>query len=268
MGHTCTITNCYQDWNDPYSFFNPAYTAKNEEFETTHVIPGSLGTLLGVWWVESHISASFTRVSAYRHPFVALQDNIHERFVLLYWDGHCCCHRRRKPSTSRRGKYENGSSEGQPARHHALLPRYADSFIRRADGPSIHQRQSNICERPLRFHHRSRRGGYAKRCSLFQRCLLFLSLYLRHQLHVYCHQGFAHTRLTRSDRARIYHKTSASMQVWCTCQGRPGYWRPHDGSLHGAFRRSRRGKWYCSFRFTSGPQLISGLETATRRAGE
>jgi hypothetical protein len=72
MGHGCVITNCYQDWNDPYSFFNPAYNAKNEKFETTQVITGSLGTLLGVWWVEPHISASFTPAFAYRRPLVAV----------------------------------------------------------------------------------------------------------------------------------------------------------------------------------------------------
>jgi amino acid transporter len=46
-------------WNDPYSFFNPAYAAKNEKLETTHVIPGSLGTLLGVWTTFTSVLFSY-----------------------------------------------------------------------------------------------------------------------------------------------------------------------------------------------------------------
>jgi amino acid transporter len=46
-------------WNDPYSFFNPAYNAKNEKFETTQVITGSLGTLLGVWTTFTSVMFSY-----------------------------------------------------------------------------------------------------------------------------------------------------------------------------------------------------------------
>lgn len=42
-------SNIRQDWNDPYSFFNSVYKAKDENLNVSHVITGSLGTLLGLW---------------------------------------------------------------------------------------------------------------------------------------------------------------------------------------------------------------------------
>jgi amino acid transporter len=46
-------------WNNPYSFFNPTYTAKNDKLETTHIITGSLGTLLGVWTTFTSVLFSY-----------------------------------------------------------------------------------------------------------------------------------------------------------------------------------------------------------------
>ncbi|KAH8673457.1 proline-specific permease [Xylariales sp. PMI_506] len=39
-------------WNAPYGFFNTKYNVKNEDGDLQRVITGSVGTLIGVWWVH------------------------------------------------------------------------------------------------------------------------------------------------------------------------------------------------------------------------
>lgn len=46
-------------WNSPYSFFNPIYKAKDEDFNVSHVFTGSLGTLLGVWTTFTSVFFSY-----------------------------------------------------------------------------------------------------------------------------------------------------------------------------------------------------------------
>ncbi|KAK4108134.1 amino acid transporter-like protein [Canariomyces notabilis] len=46
-------------WNTPYSFFNQAYSSKDENNEVKHVIEGSLGTLLGIWTTFTSVMFSY-----------------------------------------------------------------------------------------------------------------------------------------------------------------------------------------------------------------
>jgi amino acid transporter len=38
-----------QDWDSPYSFFNPVYNVKAEDGNVQRVITGGVGAFLGVW---------------------------------------------------------------------------------------------------------------------------------------------------------------------------------------------------------------------------
>ncbi|KAK4124224.1 amino acid transporter [Parathielavia appendiculata] len=46
-------------WNDPYSFFNSVYNARTENGKISHVMTGSLGTLLGVWTTFTGVLFSY-----------------------------------------------------------------------------------------------------------------------------------------------------------------------------------------------------------------
>ncbi|KAL2127208.1 hypothetical protein VTI74DRAFT_11104 [Chaetomium olivicolor] len=46
-------------WNSPYSFFNPVYAAMDENLHVSHVITGSVGTLLGVWTTFTSVLFSY-----------------------------------------------------------------------------------------------------------------------------------------------------------------------------------------------------------------
>ncbi|KAL2024839.1 hypothetical protein VTK56DRAFT_5660 [Thermocarpiscus australiensis] len=46
-------------WNPPYSFFSSVYNARDENLEISHVITGSLGTLLGVWTTFTSVLFSY-----------------------------------------------------------------------------------------------------------------------------------------------------------------------------------------------------------------
>ncbi len=45
-------TNTITDWDHPYGFFNNKYVVKSEAGEVLKEITGSVGTLLGVWYVD------------------------------------------------------------------------------------------------------------------------------------------------------------------------------------------------------------------------